>query len=1104
MPVDGTEHRLRCIDATLGLIQGPPDDDPPLPPASAPPAPHPEPGAVLSADGEHGECSGMTWDDFAIGDLIGRGGMGEVYLAWQRSLGREVAFKVLPGATGGDAELRRRFADEARAAGRLHSPHAVAVIASGAHDGTPWLAMEYVRGTSLANLLAERRAAGAPLPPREALELARQAARGLADAHRERLVHRDLKPANLLLGADGTLKIADFGLVRFLDARTMTVAGTVLGTPQYAAPEQLRGLPTDARSDLYSLGAVLYELLTLRPPFDGDSAEALIFQHNFAEPPLPTVLNPDVPQDLQAVCLKCLQKDPARRFADADALLADLDRLTDGLAPRSAVFAPGEIGTGAEDALRRLAPRRRRWPLLAGMASVMLVLAAGWAWWDARKSEIASLRARLAPLAQTAAVPGTAGDDLRRLAALAGAGDGQVAQGLAKLQRIDTLAGRLDALGRTTTGTGAAAAGRADLAALAEEVGPGGDPRMPRWSAAIAMAEGRLAELRARLAPRLDGQDLLTANLREAVGRDLEAFLALADGDDPDRIAWSALARRSAAAMAAARAALARLGSPQPLVAADLQRLRGELDRLRLLDPADPLLPDATRRLDGDAAELARQQAVVAKLGRDADAGSRAAAAEALAWLERRDAIAPEEARSAHDLLAETEAELAALAGRLAILDAPRTLPPGIAGDLRRFTTLAGYQDPRAAAWWQRLSSIQALLNRLEPLGRSAPIPPGAERDLDGLARLVGGDDPQVAAWTAKLAAIRELRGGLAALDAVGPAPAGASDGVARLAALVGPDDAEVRRWSGRLATEQRLRGELLAWESACVLPLQDIAAARDSLAAWRGLVGDEELGRRAARRLGELTDAPATPWAVDRGHDRHGPWSELAIGGIRQRLRWLPPVLASIGSDAGETGHEDDEARLAVRLSGGRWIADSECTQELWQAVMGTEPARNRGRRLPVEQVTAGEAEEFCRRLATVLPGCAARLPSEAEWEAAARAGIAGAWGGLPADQAARTVVHAGATAAVAVDEGLPNPLGLWHMAGNVGEWCRDAYAPLPAGDLVVDPIALGAGRRVVKGGSWGDSLEHCRFANRTAVEPGRRSPCLGFRFVVDPVGKE
>ncbi|MCK6488286.1 MAG: bifunctional serine/threonine-protein kinase/formylglycine-generating enzyme family protein [Planctomycetes bacterium] len=318
-------------DELLGHVGQGPDSGLLEIPASPPPAAAGEPSvpapapAVLTPGGARGPLSGRSWPGYEIGDLIGCGGMGEVYRALQIAVGRVVALKAMP-AGASDPGLRARFAAEATAAARIDSPHAVRVHDSGEHDGRMWLAMEYVAGRSLAELLRER----SPLAPAEAGGLALQAARGLAAAHAVQLVHRDIKPANLLLAADGTLKVADFGLVRIVDGRTLTRTGMVLGTPQYLAPEQGRGLATGPAGDVYSLGAVLYELLTGRPPFDGDSADSLIFQHNFAEPVLPARINPDVPQDLQAVCLLCLQKDPARRYRDGAALAFTLPRLEPG------------------------------------------------------------------------------------------------------------------------------------------------------------------------------------------------------------------------------------------------------------------------------------------------------------------------------------------------------------------------------------------------------------------------------------------------------------------------------------------------------------------------------------------------------------------------------------------------------------------------------------------------------------------------------------------------------------------------------------------------------------------------------------------------------
>ncbi|MCK6491706.1 MAG: serine/threonine protein kinase, partial [Planctomycetes bacterium] len=282
------------------------------------------------AGGRAGALTGAVWAGYEVGDLLGSGGMGEVYLARVPSLDRLVALKVMALDVAADASLRRRWANEARALASLDHPQVVRVLASGEEAELPYLAMELLEGGSLAEELAGLRLAGRRHPPLAALELALQAARGLAAAHAAGLVHRDVKPGNLMRAGDGALKVVDFGLVRFAGEAALTVAGSALGTPAYMAPEQGRGESCDARSDVYALGCVLYELLTGRPPFAADTPEGLVFQHGFAEPELPRRTDPAIPAGLEQVCLACLQKDPSRRYADAGALAADLERLHAG------------------------------------------------------------------------------------------------------------------------------------------------------------------------------------------------------------------------------------------------------------------------------------------------------------------------------------------------------------------------------------------------------------------------------------------------------------------------------------------------------------------------------------------------------------------------------------------------------------------------------------------------------------------------------------------------------------------------------------------------------------------------------------------------------
>jgi serine/threonine-protein kinase len=267
-----------------------------------------------------------------VGEL-GQGGMGVVYKARQVALNRPVALKmILTGAHAGVQE-RRRFRSEAEAVARLQHPNIVQVYEVGEENGCPYLALEYVEGGSLADRLA-----GAPLPAQLAAQLVATLARAVHFAHQQGVVHRDLKPANVLLTADGTPKIADFGLAKRLDpepgpaAASLTRTGSILGSPSYMAPEQAEGRPREVgpAADVYALGAILYELLTGRPPFQGGTLLDLLEQVRSQEPVPPGSLRPGLPPDLETICLKCLHKEPAGRYASARDLADDLDRYLRG------------------------------------------------------------------------------------------------------------------------------------------------------------------------------------------------------------------------------------------------------------------------------------------------------------------------------------------------------------------------------------------------------------------------------------------------------------------------------------------------------------------------------------------------------------------------------------------------------------------------------------------------------------------------------------------------------------------------------------------------------------------------------------------------------
>jgi tetratricopeptide (TPR) repeat protein len=253
---------------------------------------------------------------------LGRGGMGVVYKARHTALGRVVALKmILAGGHAGRDQLAR-FRTEAEAIARLQHPNIVQVYEVGENEKRPYFSLEFCAGGSL-----DKKMAGNPLPPAQAAKLAEALARAMEAAHQAHVIHRDLKPANVLLTADGTPKITDFGLAKKMDEAGQTHTGDVMGTPSYMAPEQAEGKKeVGPAADVYALGAILYDMLTGRPPFKAATTYDTILQVVSDEPVPPRRLNPKVPADLETVCLKCLQKEPAKRYGSAQQLADDLER----------------------------------------------------------------------------------------------------------------------------------------------------------------------------------------------------------------------------------------------------------------------------------------------------------------------------------------------------------------------------------------------------------------------------------------------------------------------------------------------------------------------------------------------------------------------------------------------------------------------------------------------------------------------------------------------------------------------------------------------------------------------------------------------------------
>jgi serine/threonine-protein kinase len=270
---------------------------------------------------------------YELGEVLGRGGMGVVYRARDLALERVVAVKCLPATSADDPVAVARFQREALAAAALTHPNIVTVFDAGLDGVERFIVMECVAGRSLDRVLRESGA----LEWRSTVSVGRQVASALAAAHQAGIVHRDIKPGNVMLDGTGTVKVLDFGIARLAGGATLTQTATVLGSAHYLAPELAHGAEADARSDIYALGCVLYELLTGAPPFAGDQPVAVLAQHMSASPRPPCELVPAVPVEVSELVMRLLAKDPAQRQADAAELEAELAELAQSIEPQTAV-----------------------------------------------------------------------------------------------------------------------------------------------------------------------------------------------------------------------------------------------------------------------------------------------------------------------------------------------------------------------------------------------------------------------------------------------------------------------------------------------------------------------------------------------------------------------------------------------------------------------------------------------------------------------------------------------------------------------------------------------------------------------------------------------
>ena len=826
--------------------------------------------------GRKGPLTGSQVGDYELGGILGEGGMGTVYRARQLSLTRRAAVKVLPSNLAADMHLRARFEAEARTASLLNTPHVVQVFGAGAHDDTVYFAMEYVEGTDLSETIHAKHEKGENFTPEEAASYIIQAARGLAEASKHGIVHRDIKPANLMVTTKGVVKIADFGISKVAGEHGMTMTGTAVGTPAYCSPEQGRGDVVTPVADIYSLGVVFYELLTGRKPFDGTTANALIYQHNYQEPTLLTQIRADLPDAYQAVCLKCLMKSPAQRYADASELVADLERVRDGNMSMTAVFQ-AKFGTGAEEAMAKYLGVNKRWWLKWAIAAGFIALFGGGGLWyysttsnqrlaqqQQRIAAIEEHKARLRPLDGAAAIPKSATDDLEWLEKQLGNNDADLQRWQSKLARVTKLQASLAVL---DAGVFPALADRQratkDLTIYADEVGRSGDD-VVRWSASLVEAERRSDELRAGLRRAIDGVEILAAAQRVQITPSLAELVRLAGVDDADTIRWTKRLSDTEAELTQRRAALAALDAPDAIITESTAiTLAAALVRFDQL--ADPQDVDGVRWHTRLSDERRSTESLVKTLGEALDRDLQPLTTtqqEAIRpYLERyRARVAASDARLIgwSRRLDESAARVESLRKRLgASLDqqgvtASETALLELSATLKDYAALVSPDDAKLAVWSAKLraeresiDADRAVLTKLEQLPADQHMPlTGRAACETALARLDARAALPADRKGLLLRRLEEeklfenvLRADLAAReqDEQAATQRETLTQLDILENLAGRQDADVKRWRVRLERYFVLRDALIPLDTK-VSPPQD---AETNLPLFAKIVGE-------------------------------------------------------------------------------------------------------------------------------------------------------------------------------------------------------------------------------------------------------------------------
>jgi len=372
-----------CGECGTALVLSQPPTTPSKPnPAQPIPSSQPSPPLVtetIQAAREELTTGSLFAGRYQIIEELGHGGMGRVYRALDKKLNEEVALKLVRPEIASDRSTLERFHNELKLARKISHPHVGRMYELMEEKGAHFITMEYVPGQDLRALIRQT----GQLTVGKAIAIGEEICEGLAEAHKQGIVHRDLKPSNIIIDRAGSARIMDFGIARSLAVKSRTGAGVMIGTPEYMSPEQVEGKEVDARSDIYSLGIILYEMLTGRVPFEGDTPFAVGMKHKSEAPKNPKLLNPNIPDDLSGVILKCLVKDRSRRYPSATDMRNDLERIEKGL-PTTERTAPERRPFTSKEITVKFQPKKLIIPALA----VIALVAAAIIFWPKKPSNL--------------------------------------------------------------------------------------------------------------------------------------------------------------------------------------------------------------------------------------------------------------------------------------------------------------------------------------------------------------------------------------------------------------------------------------------------------------------------------------------------------------------------------------------------------------------------------------------------------------------------------------------------------------------------------------------------------------------------------------------